>query len=308
MDENYVYDQIARLSNMACQRMNEFSTQILRTRGGRIGSGMGALLEALWGYMMNQIILEENDLDCEIAWFPDNQYNDFSCIRRDAGWDAASRAGEYFRIEAKSMNTGADESKAHFAALDSEIEPNDALLILIWEWREVDGTHFSPIVVDSFFDRAKSVAALRDALHIARGGSFVNPARCPDGCRSDCCPHSGEPLNASGKRERLSGPKETRPSLAVSYAANFGGLVRMLKTDNQNARNIFRSIRRQDPAADHYISFIYKNFPKEEKNQYTVAELRAAASALGIPIRGNKDDLYNAIRSTADYQAALKNI
>ncbi len=135
MDENYVYEQIACLSNKACQRMNAFSSQILKTRGGRIGSGMGTLLEALWGYMMNQIILEETDLDCEIAWFPDNQYNDFSCIRRDAVWDATTHAGEYFRIEAKSMNTGADESKAHFAALDSEIEQNDALLILIWEWR-----------------------------------------------------------------------------------------------------------------------------------------------------------------------------
>ena len=60
MDENYVYEQVAYLSNIACQRMNDFSTQILRTRGGRIGSGMGALLEALWGYMMNQIISQEN--------------------------------------------------------------------------------------------------------------------------------------------------------------------------------------------------------------------------------------------------------
>ena len=148
MDENYVYEQIACLSNKACQRMNAFSSQILKTRGGRIGSGMGTLLEALWGYMMNQIILEETDLDCEIAWFPDNQYNDFSCIRRDAVWDATTHAGEYFRIEAKSMNTGADESKAHFAALDSEIEQNDALLILIWEWRKIDDLHFSPIVID----------------------------------------------------------------------------------------------------------------------------------------------------------------
>ena len=150
MDENYVYEQIACLSNKACQRMNAFSSQILKTRGGRIGSGMGTLLEALWGYMMNQIILEETDLDCEIAWFPDNQYNDFSCIRRDAVWDATTHAGEYFRIEAKSMNTGADESKAHFAALDSEIKQNDALLILIWEWRKIDDLHFSPELLIAF--------------------------------------------------------------------------------------------------------------------------------------------------------------
>ena len=309
MDENYVYEQIARLANIACQRMNEFSSQILKTRGGRIGSGMGALLEALWGYMMNQIILEETDLDCEIAWFPDNQYNDFSCIRRDEAWDAATRAGEYFRIEAKSMNTGADESKAHFAALDSEIEPNDALLILIWEWRRIDAVHFSPIVIDCFFDRAKGVAALRDALHIARGGSFVNSMHCPDGCLPYCCTHNGEPLNAAGKRERLSGPNTTRPSLNVSYAANFGGLVRMLKTDNPHARNIFRDIRRRNAVANHYISFIHTNFPSEEKNQYTIAELREVASMLGIEIRGgNKDVLYNAIRSVDGYQTVLKHM
>ena len=268
MDEIYVYEQVSRLSNIACQRMNEFSSRILKTRGGRIGSGMGALLEALWGYMMNQIILEENELDCEIAWFPDNQYNDFSCIKRHTVWDATTRAGEYFRIEAKSMNVGADESKAHFAALDSEIEANDALLILVWEWRKIDDFHFSPIVIDSFFDRAKGIAMLRDALHIARGGSFVGSEYCPDGCQSDYCVHIGEPLNAEGKRERLSGPETTRPSLKVSYAANFGGLVRMLKTDNENARNVLRNNRRQNPIADHYISFIHKNFPNEEKPIY----------------------------------------
>lgn len=309
MDENNVYEEIARISNIACQRMNKFSSQILKTRGGRVGSGMGALLEALWGYMMNQIILQETDLDCEIAWFPDNQYNDFSCIRRDGTWDATSRAGEYFRIEAKSMNTGADESKAHFAALDSEIEPNDALLILIWEWRKVDDIHFSPIVIDSFFDRAKGVAVLRDALHIARGGSFVDSAHCPDGCLPHCCTHNGEPLNEAGKRERLSGPNTTRVSQNVSYAANFGGLVRMLKTNNPNAKNIFRDMRRRDAVADHYISFIHTNFPNEEKNQYSVAELRKVASVLGVKIRSaNKDALYNAIRSVEGYQAALKNI
>ncbi len=83
----------------------------------------------------------------------------------------------------------------------------------------------------------------------------------------------------------------------------------MLKTDNQNARNIFREIRRQNAIADHYISFIHTNFPSEEKNQYTVAELRTVASMLGIEIHGgNKDVLYNAIRSVEGYQAVLKRI
>ena len=72
MNSNEVYEIIRTFSDQACSKMNEFSKSILKTRGGRIGSGMGALLEALWGYMMNQLILEREDLDCEIAWFPDN--------------------------------------------------------------------------------------------------------------------------------------------------------------------------------------------------------------------------------------------
>ena len=31
---------------------------------------------------------------------------------------------------------------------------NDVLLVLIWEWKKIDTTHYSPIVFDSFFDRA----------------------------------------------------------------------------------------------------------------------------------------------------------
>lgn len=309
MDKNYVYNQMAENSYLACQRMNNFSSTILRTRGGRIGSGMGTLLEALWGYMMNQIIFEQNILDCEVAWFPDNQYNDFSCIKRNYPWNPNTRESEYFRIEVKSMNTGADESKAHFTALEREIETNDALLILVWEWQQVDDAHYSPIVIDSFFDRAQGIAILRDALHIARGGSFVNANSCPDGCNPAYCTHNGEPLNASGKRERLSGPNTTRPSLNVSYAANFGGLVRMLKTDNENARKVFRTIRKSNSVADHYISFIHRNFPKEEYSQFTISELQKVAAAIGINFIGkSKSELYSSIRSINGYQTFLRDL
>lgn len=83
----------------------------------------------------------------------------------------------------------------------------------------------------------------------------------------------------------------------------------MLKTDSQNAKTIFRDMRRKSPIADHYISFIHTNFPSEEKNQYTIAELRTAASMLGIEISGgNKDVLYHAIRSVDGYQTVLKRI
>jgi hypothetical protein len=34
----------------ACRGLNRFTAQVFRTRGGRIGSGMGGVIEALWGF------------------------------------------------------------------------------------------------------------------------------------------------------------------------------------------------------------------------------------------------------------------
>lgn len=83
---------------------------------------MGTLLEGLWGYYVNGVLHNRHDAlaQCEIGWLSKNQYNDFACIYRDRPWDPATRAGELLRIEAKSMNAGAEESKAHF---DEIIEP-----------------------------------------------------------------------------------------------------------------------------------------------------------------------------------------
>lgn len=308
MDTSLVYNEIAQISGVACQRMNEFSSRILKTRGGRIGSGMGALLEALWGYMMNEIIAKNGALDCEIAWFPDNQYNDFSCIKKNVEWNPETRDGEYFRIEVKSMNLGADESKAHFAAIKKEIENNDALLILVWKWKKIDGTHYSPFVTDSFFDKALEVAKLRDDLHCKRNGTFVDENECPDNCRQGECTHVGEPLNANKKRERLSGPESTKPSAKVSHAANFGGLVRMIKTNNDQAREELRELRKASDIADHYISFIYRNYPSEEKNQYKKAELRKIAKCMNIDDYKvlSRDNLYEEIRKHDGYQSLLR--
>jgi len=202
------FHSVKALLPTACRKMNAFSSEVLRTRGGRIGSGMGALLEALWGYMMNQA-LSENGHDLEIAWFANNQYNDFACLEKTASWDEKNRVGELFRIEAKSMNVGADESKAHFDVLHNELHEYDSLLILVWEWKNIDANCFSPQIIDAFFDIAKPIILLRDELHIARGGSFVDADTCPDGCSPNDCLHHGEPLNAAGKRERIGGPEIT---------------------------------------------------------------------------------------------------
>jgi hypothetical protein len=125
----------------------------------------------------------------------------------------------------------------------------------------------------------------------------------------EVCKHHGEPLNASGKRERLSGPESTRPSAKVSYAANFGGLVRMLKTNSEAARRIFREVRATDSVAHDYISFIHRNFPDEEKNQYLAAEWKQAARLMGINITGlSIQEVIHQVRSVSNYQDALRDL
>ncbi|HHQ6578274.1 TPA: hypothetical protein ACSTJ2_000200 [Serratia fonticola] len=294
---------------IACQKINIFCERVLRTRGAKIGSGMGALLEALWGYEINNTLRETGHSFFEMAWFPSHQYHDFACVGSSTLWDSTNKTGEYFRVEAKSMNAGADESKAHFDVLNSELEDFDALLVLVWNWQNIDEFHYCPKIVDVFFGEAKPLTLLRDRLHIARGGSFVDPNNCPDGCNPIVCQHAGEPLNEQGKRERISGPITTRPSDKVSYAANFGGLVRMLKTRGPDAKIIFRRLRVQNSIINDYISFIHRNFRSEEFNHFSITELREASIKLGIDPYGiSKVSLYEKIMQHQDYQDVLRNI
>ena len=292
-----------------CGQINEFSSRVLRTRGGRIGSGMGGLLEALWGYHTNLVLSRKHDSICEMAWFPDHQFHDFACVSPKEEWDPTTKRGELFRVEAKSMNFGADESKAHFDVLDHELDDYDALVLLVWKWDDLDAMHRYPKIIDSFFDLARPIVRLRDSLHLARGGSFVNCQHCPDGCRPNTCSHHGEPLNESGKRERLSGPERRRPSNKVSYAANFGGLVRMLKTRGMNAKSDLRKIRREDEVANRYVGFIHQNFPDEEKNHYSKREWCTIANYLGIDYKNkSSEDLCREIRICDGYTELLRKL
>ena len=296
----------------AIAQMNDFTYKSFRTRGGRLGSGMGSLLEALWAYFINEALLNEGGgaRACEIAWLEDHEPNDFACVHRDAQWTPGTRVGELFRVEAKSMNVKVDESKGHFTELRKSIGGHDQLLVLTWQWEEVDAWRVYPRVVGFILCPAKPIATLRDALHVARGGTFVEPGACPDGCAEDACPHIGEPINAAGIRERVSGPKSAKGE-NVSAANNFGGLVRMLKTDDESARSAFRKSRKQDQVAHDFINFIHKNFPDEEANQYNAAEWKEVALAGGInkaAMRGRgKKALVDLVRSTVpDYRELLR--
>lgn len=296
----------------ALDALNTFSRYAFRTRGGRLGSGMGSLIEALWVYFMNQTLHNEGGIaaDCEIGWLEDHEPNDFACVLRDAVWKSATREGELFRIEAKSMNLSVDESKAHFTELVKEMSVHDQLLILIWKWTTVDDWRSCPIITDYLLCPAQPIAELRDLLHTARGGSFIQGGTCPDGCAENPCSHTNEPLNAAGKRERKGGPDSTRPSEKVAFANNFGGLVRMLKTDNENARKIFRKARGENPIAHEYISFIHRNFPEEEINQYTIKEWRVLASHAGFDGKRKKAaEILEVLKATTpNYQELLRDL
>ena len=303
-------DLIMRLAHETGDMINSFAVEVLRTRGGRLGSGMGSLIEALWGYYMNHILMQHGDdsAECEIGWLVGHEYNDFACVLRNSPWDLLSRQGELLRIEAKSMNIGVDESKGHFDEI--RIGQYDLLLVVVWKWEDIDHQRVYPKIVDQFIGSALDVTALRDALHICRGGTFVDRLSCPDGCDPATCTHHGEPLNADGKRERLEGPTSRRPSQTTSYANNFGGLVRMLKTNSPLARAEFRRIRRENQTAHDYISFIHRNFPDEEANQYTADEWRSIAAQSGVATVGlNKERLLAVIRShIINYREILRTL
>lgn len=295
----------------ACRKINEFTRKVLITRGGRIGSGMGSLLEALWGFFTNEVMRENADWAAfELGWFSRHGYNDFAVIEHGAHWTPESHEGELVRVEAKSMNAMADESKGHFDELVKDLSEEDLLLVLVWSWdpaNDADKYRVYPHVRDHFVGPAVAIARLRDRLHLARGCSFVEEGKCPDKCADAKCVHFGEPLNAAGKRERLSGPLSCKPA-NVSYAANFGGLVRMLKTNSPPAKQVFRDARADDDVAHEYISFIHRNFPDEEVNQYSLDDWRDLARSVGVGATGaSARQLRDQIKATdAGYQNLLR--
>ena len=81
----------------ACAAINDFTRATFAVRGGRVGSGMGTRLEALWGYYVNAALASAPDggTPCEIAWLSDHEFNDFAVVRRDLDWLAATRVGAF---------------------------------------------------------------------------------------------------------------------------------------------------------------------------------------------------------------------
>jgi len=167
------FEEVIAATSVACQEINQFARDVFLTRGGRMGSGMGVLLEALWGYYVDKgrPAREVGNEGWEIGWLPDNEYNDFACLQCGAVWEPASKQGELLRVEAKSMNSDAEESKGHFEELVRDLGPLDLLLVLIWAWKPADRGRVYPRIREHFIGAARPIADLRDRLHLARGGT-----------------------------------------------------------------------------------------------------------------------------------------
>jgi len=256
-------DKIMISTHATVDLVNRFTEQVFHTRGGRIGSGMGSVVEALWGFHLNGILRNEKNIPYELGWIYGHEYNDFACIVREENWNPETKEGELFRVEVKSMVASADESKAHFDRLQHEFDENELLAVFLWDWEPVtdQNRNVYPAILDYFIGLALTIAQLRDALHLERGGSFIKKGFCPDGCNTQQCSHVGEPLNASGIRERRSGPESTRGS-GVSYAANFGGMLRMLGSRGVKGKKILKNEYNSDPTKARFIDFMARNFPR----------------------------------------------
>lgn len=245
-------EALIQCADLVKDQINLFTLQHFCMRGGRIGGGLGLVMESLWGFYASKHL---RTMDVSLAWIPNHEFNDFACISDVNPWVPETKSGEVFRIEVKSMVINADESKAHFDSLISEIGEADLLVVITWGWAETDAIHVYPRIDEIGLFRSRSIARLRDLLHTERGGSFVDRFSCPDGCEPSRCAHHGEPVNASNVRERRSGPISLRGS-NVSYAQNFGGLVRMVATRSLAAKEKRTKLASTDLEMKRYLEFV----------------------------------------------------
>ena len=63
--------KVQELNSRAVENLNRLAGEVLQTRGGRQGSGLGSLLEALWGFMVNKELANEHPKTLiDLAWIP----------------------------------------------------------------------------------------------------------------------------------------------------------------------------------------------------------------------------------------------
>jgi hypothetical protein len=224
-------ETLEKLNPKVIEKLNVFFSETFLVDSSEINYGhstrFGILFEAMWGYYMKE---ELQVLGYMVKWICRNQYNDFYI---------SDLVGNFIcNIEVKTLCLDSDESKSHFDALQSELLDTDLLFVSAWKW-DVHDDLMKPKITESKFFVSKEIAVMRDELHILRGGNFVNE----------------EPINASGYRERLSGPDENKPP-KVTHMANFGGLVRMLGTKSKPSKIKLQEYYDAGGTCKEYIDFV----------------------------------------------------
>ena len=76
---HFAADKIIAATHAAVDEVNAFTAEVFHTRGGRIGSGMGGVIEALWGFHLNSILKRDKGIEYELGWIYGHEYNDFAC-------------------------------------------------------------------------------------------------------------------------------------------------------------------------------------------------------------------------------------
>jgi hypothetical protein len=224
-------ETLEKLNPIVIEKLNKFFSETFLVDSSEINYGhstrFGILFEAMWGYYMKG---ELEVLGYMVKWICRNQYNDFYI---------SDLLGNFIcNIEVKTLCLDSDESKSHFDAIQSELLDTDLLFVSAWKW-DVHDDLMKPKITESKFFVSKEIAIMRDELHILRGGDFVNE----------------EPINASGYRERLSGPDENKPP-KVTHMANFGGLVRMLGTKSKTSKMKLQEYHDKGGTCKEYIDFV----------------------------------------------------
>lgn len=224
-------ETLEKLNPKVIEKLNKFFSETFLVDSSEINYGhstrFGILFEAMWGYYMKG---ELETLGYMVKWICRNQYNDFYITDLLDNFIC--------NIEVKTLCLDSDESKSHFDALQSELLDTDLLFVSAWKW-DVHDDLMKPKITESKFFVSKEIAVMRDELHILRGGNFVKE----------------EPINASGYRERLSGPDENKPP-KITHMANFGGLVRMLGTKSKISKVKLQEYYDSGGTCKEYIDFV----------------------------------------------------
>jgi hypothetical protein len=68
-------------------------------------------------------------------------------------------------------------------------------------------------------------------------------------------------------------------------------------------------LRKENDIVHRYVSFIHRNFPKEEENHYLVVDWKSVAEAIALETGGlAREEVIAAVRRHPDYMERLRKL